>query len=123
MVMESGLEPMRAGVSLMNHSTGSTENPTAKTALRCHFCGGTSLRRSRYRASDLSWLLVLRWPVRCRRCSKRQFVFLTTARRIIAASAPHTPEQHSEGSWQSFTANESPALRNDKHGSDHEGEI
>jgi hypothetical protein len=101
----------------MNHSTGSTGNPeTAATTLRrCHFCGGASLRRSRLRFSDLLWLLVLRLPVRCRRCSKRQFVFLTEVQRINAVSTPRTPEQHSEDSWQSFTANESPALRNDKH--------
>jgi hypothetical protein len=103
----------------MNDSTGSTGKPrtaaTAPTSRRCHFCGGASLRRSRLRAFDFPWLLVLHWPVRCRRCSKRQFVFLTDARRIIAASTPHTPEQLAQDSWQNFTANESPALRSDKH--------
>lgn len=100
----------------MNASTGSTGNPaTAATSRRCHFCGGASLRRSRLRASDLPWLLVLHWPVRCRRCSKRQHVFLTHARQIIAAHPPHTPEQLAQDSWQNFTANESPALRSDKH--------
>ncbi|HEY5329369.1 MAG TPA: hypothetical protein VIJ79_05765 [Acidobacteriaceae bacterium] len=98
----------------MNTSTGNPET-AATTLRRCHFCGGSSLRRSRLRATDVPWLLVLRWPVRCRRCSKRQHVFLTDARRIIAASAPHTPKQSSKDSWQSFTANESPALRSDKH--------
>ncbi len=108
----------------MKDSPGSTGNPAtaASVSRRCQFCGGSSLRRSRLRGSDLPWLLVLHWPVRCRRCSKRQFVFFTIARQIIAASAPHAPEEHSGGSWQNFTANESPALRNDKHGSDHEGE-
>ena len=98
----------------MNASTGLTGNPetAAATARRCHFCGGASLRRSRLRASDLPWLLVLHWPVRCRRCSKRQHVFLTDAQRIIAAN---TPELRMQDSWQNFTTNESPALRNDQH--------
>jgi len=101
----------------MNNSTGSTGNPAtaATTTRRCHFCGGASLRRSRLRASDLPWLLVLHWPIRCRRCSKRQFVFMTTARRMLAANVPHTPEKLAQDSWQSFTANDSPALRSDKH--------
>ena len=109
----------------MNDSTGSTGNAeTSATASirRCHFCGGASLRQSRLRPSDLPRVLVLLWPVRCRRCCKRQFIFLIDARRIIAASAPQTPEQQSQDSWQSFTANDSPALRSDKSGNGHEGE-
>ena len=104
----------------MNDSTGPTGGPTTAAApsiLRCHFCGGASLRRSRFRATDLPWVLVLRWPVRCRRCSKRQFVFFIDARRIIAAN---TPELRMQDSWQNFTAGESPLLRSDKHD---EGEL
>jgi hypothetical protein len=101
----------------MNRSTGSTGNPetAASTLRRCHFCDASSLRRSRLRFSDFPWLLVLHFPVRCRRCSKRQFVFLPEAQRINAASTPRTPQQQSQESWQSFTANDSPALRSDKH--------
>jgi hypothetical protein len=100
----------------MNASPGSTGNPeTASILRRCHFCGGSSLRRSRLRASDLPWLLVLHWPVRCRRCSKRQHVFVTTARQIITSSTPQTSEQRTQDSWQNFTANDSPELRSDKH--------
>ena len=109
----------------MKDSPGSTGNPAtaASVSRRCQFCGGSSLRRSRVRVSDLPWLLVLHWPVRCRRCSKRQFVFLTVARRIIAASAPHAPEQHSGAVGRTLQPDESPALRNDKHGRDNEGEL
>gem|GEM_PF-1254818 len=109
----------------MTDSPGSTGNSAtaAPDSRRCQFCGGSSLRRSRLRVSDLPWLLLLHWPVRCRRCSKRQFLFFTEARRVIAATPSHKPEQQSQDSWQSFTTNESPALRNDKHGSDNEGEL
>lgn len=102
----------------MNRSNGSTGNPeTAAPALKshCRFCGGTSLRRSRLRASDFPTVLLLHWPVRCRRCGKRQFVFITVARQLPAANAPHTPEQLYEDSWQSFTSNESPTLRSEKN--------
>jgi hypothetical protein len=124
-MMEHGLQPMRAGASLMNDSTGSTGNPVTKTkrpvASTCHFCGGMSLRRSRFRPSDFSWLLILHWPVRCRRCSKRQFVFWTSARRIMASKAPNAPEAHTQDTWQTFTMEESPALRNDSNGTTGEG--
>jgi hypothetical protein len=106
--------PTRTGVPFMNTSTGNPET-AAITIHRCHFCGAASLRRSRLRFSDFPWLLVLRFPVRCRRCSKRQFVFLTDARQINAASSPHRLQQQSQDSWQSFTASDSPPLRSDKH--------
>jgi hypothetical protein len=103
----------------MNRSTGSTGGPetaaTPPASRRCQFCGGSSLRRSRLRATDVPWLLLLHWPVRCRRCSKRQHVFLTEAQRIIAAGTHHIPQQQSQESWQDFTANQSPALRSDQH--------
>jgi hypothetical protein len=67
-------------------------------------------------------VLVMRWPVRCRRCSKRQFVFWSDARRIIASSGPNPPEIHTQDSWQAFTAGDSPALRNDTRGTSDEGE-
>ena len=67
------------------------------------------------------WLLVLHWPVRCRRCSKRQFVFLMYARQIIVASPPQNQEQLAQDSWQNFTTSESPALRSDQHSTDNEG--
>ena len=104
----------------MNRSTGSNGNSAmpAIIASRCDFCGGASLRRSRLRASDLPWLLVLHWPVRCRRCSKRQHVFVADARRIIAA---HTPEVRMQDTWKNFTTGESPALRSDKDGNSNEG--
>ena len=118
MLMAIDPASMRTGAPPMNASTGPTGSPrTAATTstYRCHFCGGASLRRSRLRGTDLPWVLVLRWPVRCRRCSKRQFVFVTDARRIITASKPQTQDQLAQQSWQNFTASESPALRSDKH--------
>jgi DNA-directed RNA polymerase subunit RPC12/RpoP len=48
----------------------------ASTAGRpiCYQCGSEFLRRSHFRSDDLTELLRLHWPVRCRSCSERQFV-------------------------------------------------
>ena len=44
----------------------------------CRFCGLSNFRisRFRFRASDLSRLLLLRLPVRCMNCDQRIFLFL-----------------------------------------------
>ena len=39
--------------------------------LRCPFCFGSKVRRSRLRLSDLLPLLLLRRPYRCYSCSRR----------------------------------------------------
>jgi hypothetical protein len=45
----------------------------------CHSCGSSELRISRLRNEDLGKLLSLRYPVRCRVCRERTFVFLLYA--------------------------------------------
>jgi hypothetical protein len=40
----------------------------------CYQCGSSQLRASHFRSDDLTELLLLHWPVRCRSCSERQFV-------------------------------------------------
>jgi hypothetical protein len=47
--------------------------------LNCVFCPGQSFRRSRLRSKDLKFLLLMRYPVRCLRCSQRQLVSFTLA--------------------------------------------
>jgi len=43
----------------------------------CRFCGVSNFRTSRFRlGSDLSRLLILRLPVRCRVCDERTSLFL-----------------------------------------------
>jgi hypothetical protein len=40
----------------------------------CHACGSRNLRPSRLQLKDLVYLLIFRYPVRCRYCRKRFFV-------------------------------------------------
>jgi hypothetical protein len=48
-------------------------------ALQCQFCSGQAFRRSTLRGEDLTQLLLMRYPVRCLRCSQRQGVSFTVA--------------------------------------------
>ncbi len=51
----------------------------AGVAIRCQFCVGQRFRRSRLRGEDFKGLLLMRYPVRCLRCSQRQLVSFTIA--------------------------------------------
>ena len=47
--------------------------------IRCQFCVGQKFRRSRLRSDDFKSLFLMRYPVRCLRCSQRQLVSFTIA--------------------------------------------
>ena len=57
--------------------------------IQCQFCVGRSFRRSRLRSSDLPQMLLLRYPVRCRRCSQRQMVRFTVAGVSVPSHVRH----------------------------------
>ena len=72
--------------------------------IQCQFCVGRTFRRSRLRSSDLPQLFLMRYPVRCRRCSQRQMVSFTVA----GISVPsHVRHKQRHGSSQS-TASDQP---------------
>jgi hypothetical protein len=50
--------------------------------MECKLCGSTKFHVSRLRVPDLSELIFLQYPVRCRVCYKREFVSIFTAFRI-----------------------------------------
>ena len=56
-------------------------------SINCNFCGQSQFRPSRFRfsSSDLSHVLVLRFPVRCMRCSQRTYASLMELRKIRKA--------------------------------------
>jgi len=82
-----------------------------RAAFCCRFCSEPSLRRSRIRPLDFMWIVILHWPVRCLRCSKRQYVVWTHARYAISWRAPHAPELRQRESWRHFTSvNEAAAV-------------
>jgi hypothetical protein len=45
----------------------------------CRSCGSQEFRISHLRRADLSRLLVLRYPIRCKICKERDFTYLGTA--------------------------------------------
>ena len=47
--------------------------------IQCQYCPGHAFRRSRLRTVDLKEILMMKYPVRCLRCSQRQLVSFTVA--------------------------------------------
>jgi len=43
-------------------------------ALSCRVCGFSNFRISRFRTQDLTQLILLRLPARCRNCDERTFI-------------------------------------------------
>jgi hypothetical protein len=44
--------------------------------LKCTECSSSKLRLSRFRLKDVKKLLRFQYPIRCRRCNRRQYVGL-----------------------------------------------
>ena len=63
----------------------------------CHACGSRNLRPSRLQLKDLVYLLILRYPVRCRNCRKRFSVSIFSIGKIRReAEARRNREEHEE---------------------------
>lgn len=62
-------------------------------AIQCQFCVGRNFRRSRWRKGDLKQLLLMRYPVRCLRCSQRQWVSFSVAGISLPSHVKHVPER------------------------------
>jgi hypothetical protein len=84
------------------------EKPLLKLApgvVACTFCGHARFRRSRLRFHDLAELLMLRYPLRCMRCSQRQYNAVNVA---LLSMPPRSKSGRitTDGpgsSWQSWT--------------------
>ena len=83
---EMEVVPAEAAVADVVHSGGGI-------SIQCQFCVGRNFRRSRWRQSDLKQLLVMRYPVRCLRCSQRQWVSFSVAGISVPSHAKHVPER------------------------------
>lgn len=55
--------------------------------LQCPTCYGTKFRLSQRRLEDIFYLLLLRYPVRCRKCSARVYVDRAFANALKARRA------------------------------------
>ena len=61
--------------------------------MECKLCGSSRFRVSRLRVADLSELVFLEYPVRCRVCYKREYVNFFTAFRIRRADKRRHAEE------------------------------
>jgi hypothetical protein len=48
----------------------------------CRDCGNSNFRTSHFRLEDVLRLLLLQYPVRCRVCEKRSFIFIWQVSKI-----------------------------------------
>ena len=68
--------------------------------LRCRTCGMSDLRLSRVRIRDIGRVLALQYPVRCRTCRERSYVFILSAIRIKAREKqPRSAQSAAKGTW------------------------
>ncbi len=81
-------------------------DPRHGVPIRCQFCSGQSFRRSTLRGDDFTEILLMRYPVRCLRCSQRQLVSFTIASLSLSSSEKprrkHRPVDPS-ARWIDFT--------------------
>ena len=50
--------------------------------LYCHECGSSDLRTAHLRLRDYGYLLVMKWPIRCRTCKARSYAPIRMARAL-----------------------------------------
>jgi hypothetical protein len=68
---------MDFGLGWSNYTQFSPRFPQEQERMmiaHCPVCGSSNLRPSHFQTKDLAYLLVLRYPVRCRSCRKRFYV-------------------------------------------------
>lgn len=77
----------------------------AGIAIQCQFCPGNTFRRSHLRSTDFWDLVLMRYPVRCLRCSQRQAVSYTIAGLSLPSHASHGKHsvKRNDATWKNFT--------------------
>lgn len=81
--------PHKAAMGERRHAMDTELSAGGGIPIQCQFCVGRAFRRSRLRGSDLSQLLLMRYPVRCLRCSQRQMVSFTVAGISVPSHVHH----------------------------------
>jgi DNA-directed RNA polymerase subunit RPC12/RpoP len=84
-----------------NQAIYSDVSATSGLPIRCQYCSHQSFRRSSLRVTDLTQILLMRYPVRCTRCGQRQMVSFTVAGVSLPASSkpPRAFETHTPKHW------------------------
>ena len=72
-------------------------------SIQCQYCSGQSFRRSRLRTEDFWQILMMRYPVRCMRCSQRQMVSFTVAGISLSSLTHHPRPVRTEDTWKHWT--------------------
>ncbi len=62
-------------------------------SVQCKFCPGQSFRRSRLHFYDLIRFLIMRYPVRCLECGRRQTKSFAVARVSVPSHVNHRRAQ------------------------------
>jgi hypothetical protein len=71
--------------------------------IQCQYCSGQTFRRSRLRTEDLWQMILMRYPVRCLRCSQRQMVSFTVAGISLSSLTKHERPVRVEDTWKNWT--------------------
>jgi hypothetical protein len=66
----------------------------AGVPIQCQYCPCQSFRRSRIRMADVKQILLMRYPVRCLRCSQRQLVSFTIAGLAVPSHVKQRRARH-----------------------------
>ena len=70
----------------------------------CRNCGGRRFHRSTLRSFDFIQLLGLRYPVRCVRCSQRQYVDFLTASLVYPTKGQAQSRRRPRQNWRQWTS-------------------
>lgn len=71
--------------------------------IQCQYCSGQSFRRSKLRPEDFWQMVLMRYPVRCMRCSQRQMVSFTVAGLSLSSLTHHPRPVRTEDTWKHWT--------------------
>ena len=73
-----------------------SEEISSGIPIQCKFCVGDKFRRSRVRAGDIKYIVLMRYPVRCLRCSQRQWLSFTIASISVPSHIRHKQRRSSK---------------------------
>ncbi|HEY0306879.1 MAG TPA: hypothetical protein VGB94_01840 [Acidobacteriaceae bacterium] len=94
-----------APTSAETRSPDATEKQSKGKRGGCQFCSGRKFVRSGVRGrADLMAILLLRYPVRCRRCSERQYTDFLTASMALSAANRSMMHSKTRTTWETWTS-------------------
>lgn len=80
-----------------------TGTPGGAMPIQCQYCSGQTFRRSHLRAEDFWQMVLMRYPVRCLRCSQRQMVSFTVAGISVSSHTKQIRPLRAQDTWKHWT--------------------